>query len=195
MTFSTQDQTLIQQPEVIINPVTGDRMTILHSSLQQVDRYTKIRFDLPPGAEGSPMHYHPSMGETFTVLQGCLEMEIGQKGNVRTLQTGEQVHVPPGVQHSFRNSSGQWIAFTTENRPAIGFEQFIRGMYGLAIEGKTDGKGMPKNLLHLALLLKKADTILVGPPPVLQKLLIGALIEIGKWMDVERALSKYWQRK
>jgi quercetin dioxygenase-like cupin family protein len=195
MTFSTQNSPLTEQPEVIVNPVTGDRMTILHSSLQHGDQYTKIRFDLPPGAEGSPLHYHPGMGETFTVLQGCLEMEIGKKGNVRTLQAGEQVHVPPGVQHSFRNSSGQWAAFTTENRPAEGFEQFIRGMFGLAIEGKTNAKGMPTNLFHLALLLKKADIILVGPPPALQNLLVGALIKIGKWMNVEHALIKYWQHK
>jgi quercetin dioxygenase-like cupin family protein len=195
MTFSTQDQTLIEQPEVIINPVTGDRMTILQSSLQHNGQYAKIRFDLPPGAEGSPLHYHSSMSETFTVVEGCLEMEVGQKGNFCMLWAGEQVHVPAGVHHSFRNSSDYWVTFTTENRPADGFEQFIRGMFGLAIDGKTNPKGMPTNLLHLALLMKKADITLVGAPPVLQKLLIGALVEIGKWMRVEQSLIQYWHHK
>lgn len=192
MNLSIQTHPLIEQPEVIINPVTGDRMTILESSLQHDGHYTKIRFDLPPGAEGSPLHYHNEMSETFTILEGCLDMEVGGKGNRRTLQAGEQVHVPAGTHHSFRNSSDRWVAFTTENRPADGFDQFIRGMFGLAIDGKTNAKGMPTNLFHMALLVKKADMVLVGPSPTLQKVLIGALVAIGKWTKVEQSLSKYW---
>lgn len=193
MSFQKLTNGSITQPETIVNPVTGDRMTVLHSSLQDDGHYAKIRFDLPPGAEGSPLHYHTSMSETFTVLEGCLEMEVGRKGNRRTLRAGERLRVPAGMQHSFRNSSNQWVTFTSENSPAGQFEQFIRGMFGLAIDGKVDAKGMPTNLLHLALLLKKADTVLVGTPPILQSLLIGVLVEIGKWVGVERSLNKYWK--
>ncbi|MDJ0569954.1 MAG: hypothetical protein QNJ53_13035 [Pleurocapsa sp. MO_192.B19] len=56
------------KPEIIVNPVTGDRMTILDASGENQGNYTKIRFDLPPGAKGSPLHYHTEMNETFTVL-------------------------------------------------------------------------------------------------------------------------------
>lgn len=182
------------QLEVIVNPVTGDRMTVIQSSLENGGKYAKIRFDLPPGAKGSPLHYHTNMSETFTVIEGCLEMEVGSEGNWRTLKTGESVHILAGVQHSFRNSSSVWVTFTSENRPAGGFEQFIQGMYGLAIDGKVDREGMPTNLLQLALLLKKADTILVGPPMFVQKLLINSLVQIGHWWGVERSLNKYWSQ-
>jgi quercetin dioxygenase-like cupin family protein len=192
---SSIDPDFTVQPEVIVNPVTGDRMTILYSSLDHDGSYTKIRFDLPLGGEGSPLHYHPGMSETFTVLKGCLDMEVGAKGDRRILQAGEQVHVPAGTHHSFRNSSNDWVTFITENRPASGFEQFIRGMFGLAIDGRVNAKGMPSNLFHLALLLKKADIVLVGVPPMLQALLFGALIRVGNWIGVERSLSKYWNRK
>ncbi len=180
-----------QQPELIVNPVTGDRMTILQSS-HDGGRYAKIRFDLPPGAKGSPLHYHTNMSETFTVLKGCLEMEVGRKGNQRTLQAGESLHIPALMHHSFRNASNDWVAFTSENQPAGQFEQFIRGMFGLAIDGKVNHEGMPTNLLYFALLLKKADTILVGPPLIVQKLLVNILVWIAHQLGAEQALLKYW---
>lgn len=190
-TLSSSAQ-LTESPEIIVNPVTGDQMTILQASYQSRGAYAKIQFDLPPGAQGSPLHYHTYMSETFTVLEGCLEMEVGQKCNYRTLQAGEHLHVPAGVHHSFRNASSEWVTFTSENDPAGQFEQFIRGLFGLAIDGKVNRQGMPKNLLHLALLLQKADTILVGPPLVVQNLLLGILVAIAKWLRVERSLVKYW---
>ncbi len=183
-----------QQLEVIVNPVTGDRMTILHSTQASGGMYAKIQFDLPPGSKGSPLHYHTRMSETFTVLKGCLEMEVGRKGNWRTLKAGESLHVPALMHHSFRNNSDDWVTYTSENQPVGQFEQFIRGLFGLAIDGKVNHEGMPTNLLYFALLLKKADTILVGPPLIVQKLLVGGLVQIGNWLGVERSLLKYWNR-
>ncbi|MBW4474349.1 MAG: cupin domain-containing protein [Stenomitos rutilans HA7619-LM2] len=178
--------------EVILNPVTGDRMTILHSLYTNGGTYAKFRFDLPPGASGSPLHYHTRMSETFTVLAGNLEMEVGRKGNRRTLQAGDSLHVPPGMHHSFRNASNEWVTFTSENRPAAGFERFIRGMFGLAIDGKVNHEGMPTNLLHLALLLKHGDIVLVGLSPRLQRLLISTLVYIAHLLRVDRSLLQYW---
>ncbi|GAA6617767.1 cupin domain-containing protein [Scytonema sp. NUACC26] len=194
--IQTQPAQLVatQQSETIVNPVTGDRMTVLHSNPLGEGAYFKVRFDLPPGAKGSPLHYHTKMGETFTVLQGCLEMEVGGRGKRLTLQAGESVHVPPGVQHSFRNASEEWVTYTSENTPARKFEQFIRGLFGLAIDGKTNDEGMPTNPLHLALLLRKADTVLVGPPRLVQKLLIDALIQVADWLGSEQAIVKYWDK-
>ncbi len=184
--------TATEQPELIVNPVTGDRMTILHSNPGGEGVYVKLRFDLPPKAKGSPLHYHTKMGETFTVLKGCLEMEVGGKGKYRTLRAGESVYVPAGVHHSFHNPFDEWVTFTSENRPAGQFEQFIRGLFGLAIDGKVNDEGMPTNLLHLALLLKKADTTLVGLPPIVQKLLVNTLVQIAQRLGTERSLVKYW---
>lgn len=184
-----------EQPELIVNPVTGDQMTILHSTHESGGAYVKMRFDLPPGAKGSPLHYHTNMSETFTVLRGCLEIEVAQKGNRRTLRAGESLHVPSGMHHSFRNTSDDWVTFTSENQPAGKFEQFIRGMFGLAIDGKVDHEGMPTNLLHFALLLKKADTVLVGPPLIVQKLLVGTLVRVAHLLGTERSLLKYWDNR
>ncbi|MEB3233204.1 MAG: cupin domain-containing protein, partial [Leptolyngbyaceae bacterium] len=176
-----------------VNPVTGDRMTFMQSSSQHQGQYAKIRFDLPPGAKGSPLHYHTKMAETFTVLSGCLEMEVGQKGNRRRLQAGESLQVPAGMHHSFCNSSGEWVTFTTENRPAAGFEQFLRGLYGLAIDGKVNADGMPTNLLEMAILLKLSDTVPVGIPSFLFSLMLNALVWIAQILNADRAVVKYWR--
>lgn len=192
--FSTHEEpfSTLANPETIVNPVTGDHMTILHPSHQSQGSYAKICFDLPPGAQGSPLHYHTTMDETFTVLKGCLEMEVGQEGNRRNLQPGESLQVPAGMHHSFCNTSNDWVTFTTENRPAAGFERFIRGLYGLAINGKVNPEGMPTNLLQLAVLLKLSDTIPVGIPPLLFKLLINSLVWVAQVLNVETSLLKYW---
>ncbi|CAA9562931.1 hypothetical protein AVDCRST_MAG81-799 [uncultured Synechococcales cyanobacterium] len=178
--------------ETITNPVTGDRMTILQPAHASQGRYAKICFDLPPGAQGSPLHYHTEMDETFTVLKGFLAIEVGQKGNVRILQPSESLQVPAGTHHSFCNASSDWVTFTTENNPAAGFEQFIRGLYGLAIDGKVNAAGMPTDPLQLAVLLKLSDTIPVGMPPVFFQALVNTLVWIAQRLQVETSLLKYW---
>ncbi|RCJ15159.1 cupin [Nostoc sp. ATCC 43529] len=175
----------------IENPVTGDRMTILRSTYDTNGEYVKFLFQLPPGSQGSPLHYHDTKTEIFEVLRGSLEMEVGEKGNIRVLQPGEVLQVPAGMHHSFRNTSDDWVTFTSEVRPAGEFEHFIRSLYGLAINNKVNKEGMPTNLLQFALLIKKADTIIVGPPMFVQKLIVTVLATIAHFLKVDKSLVKY----
>lgn len=178
------------QAETIFNPVTGDRLTFI-TKRADLD-YIKIRFDLPPGAKGSPLHYHSTMVETFTVLQGRLDLEIGYPASHLSLVAGESVRVEPGTHHSFCNNSNYWVSFTTENNPAQGFEKFVRGLYGLAIDGKVNLAGMPTNILQFVLLIKHGDVIPVGIHPLVFKLVLSLLVRVGGLFGVERSLWKYW---
>ncbi|MCC5620937.1 cupin domain-containing protein [Nostoc sp. CHAB 5715] len=171
--------------------MTGDRMTILRSTHDTNGEYVKFYFELPPGSQGSPLHYHDTKTEIFEVLSGSLEMEVGQKGNIKVLRAGEVLQVPAGVHHSFRNASDNWVTFTSEVRAAGEFEHFLRSMFGLAIDKKVNKEGMPTNILQFALLIKKADTIIVGPPVFVQKLMIGVLAGIARFLRVEQSLVKY----
>lgn len=96
------------------------------------------------------------------------------------------------MHHSFCNSSSEWVTFTTENRPAAGFEKFLRGLYGLAIDGKVNADGMPSNPLQLAILLKLSDTVPVGVPLLFFNLLINTVVWVGQQFQVETSLLKYW---
>lgn len=171
--------------EQIENPVTGDRMTILCSTRNSHGQHFKAQHSLPPGANGAPLHYHNTLTETFEVLSGSLEMELGERGNIKTLQPGEVVYVPARMHHSFRNRSHDWVTFVSEVRPPGEFEQFIRAMYGLGIDGKVNQEGMPTNPLHLALVIQKADLVLVGQPVFLQKLIVSNLAWLARLLGVE----------
>lgn len=164
-------------------------MTVLPSSHPA---QSLMRFDLPPGAKGSPLHFHSTMAETFTVLQGSLEMELGGAGQWQRLRAGESVHVPAGMAHSFRNTSSEWVAFTSANTPATGFNRFIRGLYGLAIDGRVNSDGMPTNPLLLAVLLQQADTVPVGIPLWLYRGLLSILVTVARLTGADRSLAKYW---
>jgi quercetin dioxygenase-like cupin family protein len=173
-------------PEKIENPATGECMTILCSTRDSNGEYLLIRFDLPPGATAPPLHYHVSITETFEVLSGAIEIELGKKRKRKTLRPGKIVQVPPGLHHSVWNASDEWVAYTTLVRPAAEFEQFLRGLYGLARDG------VRTNPLQFALLVEKSDTLLVSQPVFLQRLIFGVLTRIARLLRVEQSLAQYW---
>ena len=67
-------------------------------------RSLEIVWELTPGAAGTPVHTHPIATESYTVLDG--EMDVFVDGSWQTLRAGESLSVPPNVPHTFRNSSG-----------------------------------------------------------------------------------------
>ncbi len=62
-----------------------------------------------------------------------------------------------------------------------GFEKGIAIAYGLAADGKTNKKGVPKSLMHLALTIVLTDTRPAGA--------FGLLVPVFKWL-AKRAREK-----
>jgi len=89
------------------NPVTGEHVTILETTEETEGTLVKTRTTLPGGATGVVLHYHLSYTETFTVVEGRLDMCIGGKKQYRRVESGETVHVPLRVPHCFWNSINQ----------------------------------------------------------------------------------------
>ena len=54
--------------------------------------------------------------------------------------------IDPGTPHKFWNAGGDTLRFRAEVRPALEFESLIETMFGLAVDGKTNKKGMPSPL-------------------------------------------------
>lgn len=177
--------------ETLTNPVTGDRLTVLSSPWRDLTPALTVRLDLAPGAAGSPLHIHRRICETFSVLGGALNMEVGGKGR-RILRAGERIEVPPGMAHSFRNGSDGWTAVLATVSPGERFERFLLSMHGLAAEGRTDAAGLPRNPMHLALLLSYADFEFAGMPGWLQRPLIDGLAALGRLAGAERGLRHHW---
>ncbi|MDX2032709.1 MAG: cupin domain-containing protein [Blastocatellia bacterium] len=178
-------------PREIANAVTGDRMKLIHSA---ADGHATVRmqFTLPPHAMGAPLHYHLTFVESFDILDGRLQMTIGSERTRRRLAPGERIEVAPGTLHSFNNPHETPVTFVTEAAPAAEFEKFIRSMYGLANDGRTNRDGMPADFLHLALILDFADLYFPSVPAALQRVARKALGGFARSIGKERELSKYY---
>ncbi|AEE51760.1 cupin domain-containing protein [Haliscomenobacter hydrossis] len=162
--------TSVQTARTVVNPVIKDKATFVEIAAETGGRRTFIEIELAPGG-GNGLHYHKSFAETFTVLQGTLGVQMGKQ--IHHLQPGQSATVEPMVVHRFFNvSQAEPVMFSVELRPGhAGFERCVQVVYGLAADQQTDQKnGIPKNIYHLALILKWGDTQMPGFFKLLQPL-------------------------
>ncbi|GGP41030.1 cupin [Saccharothrix coeruleofusca] len=72
--------------------------------LADLDGLTCNRSTFRQGADGAPPHFHTRASELFFVLDGSLEVLLGQE--VVVLERGDFLVVPPGVPHAFGAAGG-----------------------------------------------------------------------------------------
>lgn len=144
----------------IYNPVQKDYVTFLKTSDETGGKCTLVEVELAPGG-GVGIHYHKTYSERFECLEGILGVQAGK--TIHQLRQGESVTAEPLVNHRFFNSSAAVARFRVELRPASkGFEQSLQVAYGLARDGETNRKGLPKNPLALAWLFDISESNLPG---------------------------------
>jgi mannose-6-phosphate isomerase-like protein (cupin superfamily) len=175
----------------VVNPVTGHRATLLKSAEGTSDARVEFEFALPARSAGAPRHVHTRITETFTVVSGRLLVEIGARGHFVMLGAGETVTISPGTPHGFRNATDEGVVFRCAVSPGAGFENFIRSLYGLALDGQTDASGMPQSFWQLVLILKLGDLHVPGAPVALQRWLIAGLARLARQRGAERILAAY----
>ena len=140
----------------IYNPVQKDRATFLETSEQTGGERTLIEFELAPGGGNSP-HYHLTYDEHFEVVEGALEVLVGEEA--RTLRPGQKAVAPRNVLHRFRNTTEEPVKFLVELRPGhAGFEKAVKVAYGLA----SDGRNPFHHPYYTAVLLEWSDMRLPG---------------------------------
>lgn len=171
----------------IHNPAIKDTVRFLQTSEETGGTNTLLDFQLAPGG-GNPPHVHSTYAEHFEVLEGTLTVLVGR--TKRTLQVGESALVPPGQRHRFANPTGDLVRFRVELRPGhVGLEQALRIGYGLARDGKTIGKGIPKSPTHAAVMAElaelSADGLLAWTNP-----LVRALARRAKAQGVDQDLLR-----
>jgi hypothetical protein len=89
--------------------------------------------------------------------------------------------VPAGTPHKFWNAGDEEAHFVCEVRPALQFEALLETMFALAVDGKTNRKGMP-NPLRLAVIANAHfDTVqLPFPPAIVQRLGLALGAPLGR---------------
>jgi mannose-6-phosphate isomerase-like protein (cupin superfamily) len=178
-------------PRTIENPITGDRVTFLATAEETNGEYVLIRGETAASARGVVLHYHLAYAETFRVLEGRLDICLGSKQNHLVLAKGETAFVPLNTVHRFWNSSPEPVVFEAEIRPASNFEKTLRAQFGLAEDGRTNDKAIPKNIFELALIYELAESYVPGLPLLLQKGIFGVLARIARRIGYDPESSKY----
>jgi mannose-6-phosphate isomerase-like protein (cupin superfamily) len=170
--------------KVFINPVFKDKVTVLRSSEETGGTYQLAELEVSPGG-GNFMHTHTAFEETFIAVKG--ELGVMLNGKVYFLQPGQSITIPLHEPHHFFNRGKTTI--TCHVRFSPGHDGFIKGLaiaYGLAADGKTNSKGMPKSLTHLGLLISLTNTRPTG--------FMGVMFPIFNWL-AKRARKKGIERE
>jgi len=154
----------------IINPIIKDTVTFLQTAEESGGKITEAEITLLPGG-GNPLHYHKTYSETFTAIEGELGLKLGRQGT-KVLKEGESHTVEPLSLHRFFNPTGKEIKFNVKMRPGhTGFENSLRILYGMAAEGLTNNKSIPKSLKHIAIIACMSDMNVPGLLTLLYPLL------------------------
>jgi quercetin dioxygenase-like cupin family protein len=87
---------------------------------------------IEPGFPGPPLHRHQRVHDMFYVLDGVLTMHVDDQ--VHRVEPGTFVCVPPGVTHTFSNTSDAPARFLNFQTPG-GWENYMRDLGQAAKSG------------------------------------------------------------
>src|ERR671916_2412498 len=180
-----------QDDRRIYNPIQKDYATFLETSEESGGEHTLIEIEVAPGGGTTP-HYHLTYAEHFEVISGALEVMVG--GETRTLTAGQKAVAPKNTLHNFHNATDETTTFLIELRPGSGgFEKALRVAYGLASDGLSNSRGLPKNLYHTALLFEWGEGRLPGIFALLEPL-FGFLARRVRRKGIDRELEARYVR-
>ncbi len=149
----------------IINPLFKDVITFVKTSGESDGQVSEMELTLQPGGRNPthyPLHYHKSYFETFTAIDSEVGVGLGKRVK-KILKPGSTYTVEPNNLHYYFNPTDKKIKFKVEIKPGHeGFENSLRILFGLAEDGLTDKKGVPKSIQHTALVAVMADMNLPG---------------------------------
>ena len=161
----------MQQPETIKNKATGDSIEFIQTDKGTNGRISEFIMTLSPNSSWakSPKHFHPFQTETFKVISGELNLNVGKQHLVLT-PNHNKVTVNKFVLHGFWNNTNQEVKFITEIIPPRNIERGIRMTYKLADKGKINKRNIPFNPFYSLLLMKQFDSYFPYIPWKLQRL-------------------------
>lgn len=163
------------------NVLFGDKATFVETAAETNGARTLIQVELAAGAAGPPLHYHADYDESFTVVEGVLGIQLGKQ--ILHLEKGDRCTASVGSLHRFFNpSKTEKVVFSVCISPgSADFEIMLQVAYGLANDGLTNRKGIPKNMEHLALTFQWGGACLPG--------LFSVLAPLMQWI-ARRAMRK-----
>lgn len=171
---------MIKPGQTLENPVTGERFTFTDTAATTGGELLAFELSLEPGGAVPLPHVHPIQTERFEVVEGAMRFRLGLRHVVAG--PGDVVEVAPGVTHGFANAGEETVRVRVEVRPALAMEEMFADVIAMAEAGRMSSRGMPRNLLDLALLARtydrEAHAPLIGLG--LQRLLLAPLVYMAR---------------
>jgi quercetin dioxygenase-like cupin family protein len=112
---------------VVVPPGEGERLAVdkrVATIKASLPALTLSVFDLEPGFEGPEPHVHDDHIDSFYVLDGDVEFQLGD----RAVRSGPGMYVaaPPGFVHTFGNPGPNGARLLSMHTPDAGFADFLR---------------------------------------------------------------------
>jgi len=119
---------------VILRPGEGERIeagasnAVMKATAETADGAFSIsEATFPAGMNGPPPHSHKHTTDSFYVLDGTLRVMIA--GREIDAPAGTYVLIPPGVVHTFANTSERPVRFLNVSSPGW-LENYLRDLAG-----------------------------------------------------------------
>jgi quercetin dioxygenase-like cupin family protein len=173
----------IHPGQTVENPVTGERFTFTDTAASSDGELLAFELALRPGGSVPIPHVHPIQTERFEVTAGTMRFRVGLRTVVA--EVGDVLEVQPGVMHAFANDTGEEARMRVEVRPALAMEEMFADVVEMARDGRMTQRGLPRNLLDLALLARTYDAEAHAPflGRTLQRVLLAPLVALAKLRD------------
>ncbi len=146
--------------EVIVNPLSGEQITIRRAAAQTRGEVLDWELLLAPGGRVPSSHAHPEQEETFTVLEGRMRFRVGWRR--LTVGPGQSVRIPPGQVHHFANAGDGPARVAVQSRPALRMEELLETAAALAQDQHAAGRALPRPL-ELALFMTEFEREVRAP--------------------------------
>lgn len=137
--------------------VAGLRVSLLARAQDTGDRLTFMRYQVPPGFTGPPLHVHRDLDEGMLILTGTFAFRLGDQEH--TLGPDEFAWMPRDVPHAFANvgeTAGEWVGFVS---PPGQMEAFFAAAHAELAD--ADGPPDPDRMMELN---SRYGIEVLGPP-------------------------------
>jgi mannose-6-phosphate isomerase-like protein (cupin superfamily) len=181
----------VKKNAVIENRETGERLTMLVSEEENGGALQIYRVLLPAHRASPPLHYHLAFTETFTAVEGTLDMYLGWERRHLRLNAGESMTVQIYQPHTFANTSNQPCTMTVETRSAGGVVKAFELAYGVANDGGAAKDGLPRNLLVRLRFIAISQGFLPALPLAFQRTVFAIAAFLARIFGVERRVKRY----
>jgi quercetin dioxygenase-like cupin family protein len=176
--------------QVSENPVTGERAVMLTDPEEHQERVLVSHLYVKPGGHVAAEHFHPVIKERFHVLSGQIGFLID--GREQVLGAGESAEIPVGARHDWWQVGDEEAQAVVEVDPGDRFVEMVGTIFGLARDGKTDDKGLPRPLqLAVTASAYRDVVVFTSPPPALQRAMFAVLGPLGRALGRRASYPEY----